>query len=254
MRSILFSIGAFTLHSYGLMLAIAFLVGIYIAMRYARREGLKPEIIIDLSLYVIVAAIVGARSFYVLGQWSQYRDHLLDIIMIQKGGLVFLGGLIFAIATVAWYAKRRGIPVLKLFDVLTPASAFGYAIGRFGCFLNGCCFGLPTDGPFGIVFPPGALANFYFHDQHIHPTQLYSMGSMLAAFVILLIIYNYKRYNGQIFYWGLVFYSIYRFVVEFFRFSPIHWLGLTPSQWIVIPIVIVGIYGLSRKRFAPTIK
>ena len=253
MRPILFSLGGLSIHSYGLMMAIAFIAGIFIALRYAKREGLKADIVIDLSVYVILAAIIGARFLYVAGQWDKYKDNLLDIFMVQKGGLVFLGGLLLSILVVVLYAKRKQIPILKLLDVLTPGAAIGYAITRIGCFLNGCCFGVPTDSPCGIEFPPGALAHFYFPDQHLHPTQLYSSASMLLAFIILVVLYRSKKFDGQIFYWGLIFYSVYRFAVEFLRFSPMHWLGLTPSQWIVFLTFAVGVYGLVHKRLKPSI-
>ncbi|MEA3492818.1 MAG: prolipoprotein diacylglyceryl transferase [Candidatus Margulisiibacteriota bacterium] len=253
MRPILFNIGGLSIHSYGLMMAIAFLVGIFIAICYAKREELKGDIIIDLSVYVIIAAIVGARFLYVAGQWDKYKDNLLDIFMVQKGGLVFLGGLLLSILVVVLYAKRKRIPVLKLLDVLTPGTALGYAITRIGCFLNGCCFGMPTDSPCGIEFPPGSLAYFYYPDQHLHPTQLYSSASMLLAFIILIVLYRFKKFDGQIFYWGLIFYSVYRFAVEFLRFSPMHWLGLTPSQWIVLLTFAIGVYGLVHKRFKSSI-
>jgi len=246
MRPILFSLGDISIHAYGFMLALAFLAGILISIRYARKEGLKGDVILDLALYVIIAAIVGARLVYVLGQWDQYRDNLIDVIMVQKGGLVFLGGLLAAIGVVALYARIKQIPILKLLDILTPGSAIGYAITRIGCFLNGCCFGLPTDLPWGMAFPPGALAYFYFQEMRLHPTQLLSSASMFAAFLILVILYKFKKLDGQIFYWGLIFYSVYRFAVEFLRFSPMYWLGLTPSQWIVILTFTAGAYGLIR--------
>ena len=167
MRPILFNIGQLSVHAYGFALAAAFLVGILIALRYAKKEGLKSEVILDLAIYVIIAAIVGSRLLYVIGQWEHYKDNILEIFMVQKGGLVCLGGLLLAILAVVWYAKRKDIPILKLLDVATPGCAIGYAITRIGCFLNGCCFGVPTSGPGGLVFPPGSLAHFYYPDQHL---------------------------------------------------------------------------------------
>ncbi|MFC1511517.1 prolipoprotein diacylglyceryl transferase, partial [Candidatus Margulisiibacteriota bacterium] len=110
----------------------------------------------------------------------------------------------------------------------------GIAIGRVGCFLNGCCFGLPTKLPWGMVFPFGSLAHSYFPGEHLHPTQLYSSLGGLVIFLLIVWLYRQKKYDGHIFLWWLIFYSIYRFLVEFLRYSPMHWLGLTPSQWIVV--------------------
>jgi len=248
MYPILFKIGPFSVHAYGFAIAVAFLIGILMSLHYARKEGIPPDQILDLAVYVIVAAIVGSRFLYVIGQWNEYRDNILEIFMVQRGGLVFLGGLILAVLVVVWHARRKGIPILKLLDALTPGTAIGYAITRIGCFLNGCCFGLPTDLPCGVVFPPGSLAHSYFPNQHIHPTQLYASASMLLAFFAFLLLYRRKRFDGQVFYWGLILYSVYRFLIEFIRFSPIHWLRLTPSQWMVIPLAAWAVYALIDKR------
>jgi phosphatidylglycerol:prolipoprotein diacylglycerol transferase len=248
MYPVLFKIGPFSVHAYGFAIATAFLVGILISLHYAKKEGIKADQILDLAVYVIIAAIVGSRFLYVIGQWHEYQDNLLEIFMVQRGGLVFLGGLFLVLLVVVWHAKRKGIPVLKLLDVVSPGTLVGYAITRIGCFFNGCCFGQPTELPCGMVFPPGSLAHAYFPGQHIHPTQLYASASMLLAFIILLLIYRRKRFDGHVFYWGLILYSVYRFLVEFIRFSPIHWLGLTPSQWMVIPLAGWAIYALLIKQ------
>lgn len=234
------------------MIALAFLVGIFTAIRYARREGIKAETILDLALYVMIAAVAGARLFYVVGQWEIYKDNLPEVLMLQKGGLVFLGGLLFSILTVIIYAKAKNQPLLKLLDALTPATAIGYAVGRVGCFLNGCCFGLPTQLPWGVVFPPGSLAALYSPGEHLHPTQIYSIFSMLIVFGALVWIYRHKKYDGQILAWGLVLYSIYRFFVEFLRYSPLHWFSLTPSQWLSFLLFSFGLWGWAfyRKKSA----
>ncbi|MDI6731414.1 MAG: prolipoprotein diacylglyceryl transferase, partial [Candidatus Margulisbacteria bacterium] len=195
---------------------------------------------------VIIAGIIGARIFYVVGQWSEYQNNLWDIFAVQKGGLVFLGGFLFDLAVVIWFAKRKNIPLLRLLDILAPGSALGYAIGRVGCFLNGCCFGLPTSIPWAIKFPAGSLAHSYYPNQFLHPTQLYAILIMFLAFIALVYIYRRKKRDGQVFYYFFIFYGSYRLIVEFFRFSPIHWLGLTPSQWLALIFILLAGYGLSR--------
>lgn len=251
MYPVLFKIGRFSIHGYGFAIAIAFLVGTLISMRYARKEGIKPELILDLALYVIIAAIVGARLFYVIGTWDQYTDDLLKIFMVQEGGLVFLGGFFLALLVVVVFARWKGIELLKLLDVLAPGTALAYAIGRIGCFLNGCCFGLPTELPWGINFPLGSLAHSYFPDTHIHSTQLYSSASMFLVFLLILFLYRKKKFDGFVFFWWIILYSIYRFLVEFLRFSPIHWLGLTPSQWMVLVAAGLAVWGLVANSSRP---
>lgn len=248
MFPVLFKVGPLAIHSYGLFVAIAFLVGLAISLFYARKEGIENQTILDLAIYVIISAVVGARIFYVLGQWDYYRSNPLEILMLQNGGLVFLGGLLLSILTIVIYARIKSLPLLKLLDALTPGTALGYAIGRIGCFLNGCCFGLPTKLPWGLVFPPGSLAALYFPAEPIHPTQLYSSLSVLLVFFVLLWLYRRKKFDGQIIFWGLILYAVYRFLVEFLRYSPVHWLQLTPSQWLSIALFVFGIWGLIRYR------
>jgi len=254
MYPILFKIGAFPVYSYGLMVALGFLLGIWFACRFAVKEGLKAETILDLALWVIISSIIGARFFYVIGQLSYYKDNWLEIFMLQRGGLVILGGVLAAILATYLFAKKHQLSFLKLFDICTPATIIGISIGRIGCFLNGCCFGVETDSFLGVVFPPGSLAYSYFPHEHIWPTQLFSSFSLLLVFGLLLFIYKHKKYDGFVFYWGLVLYSLDRFTVEFFRFSPMRWLNLTPSQWLLLVLFGVGVYGLVHKSSSRLIK
>jgi phosphatidylglycerol:prolipoprotein diacylglycerol transferase len=244
MHPTLFNIGAFSFYSFGLMVALGFFCIILLSLFYAKKEGIKTEFILDLAVYATIGSFIGARIFYVVGQWNIYRDNLFEIFMLQNGGLVFLGGLIFGLVVIMLYAKIKQIPILKLLDAISPGVVLGYAIGRIGCFLNGCCFGVPTHLTWGITFPQGSLASFFLPEVPLHPTQLYSFFSMLLAFIILLLLYRNKKYDGQIFFWALIFYSVYRFTVEYFRFSPIHTWGLTPSQLIVIVTFFMGLLGV----------
>jgi phosphatidylglycerol:prolipoprotein diacylglycerol transferase len=228
-------------------MAVAFLVSILTSLRYLKKEGINGEEILDLAIYVIIGGVVGARILYVIGAWGQYKNNPLEIFMVHKGGLVFLGGLFAVLLVIVLYARIRKINLLKLFDAITPGTMLGYAIARIGCFLNGCCFGLPTKVPWGLSFPFGSLAYSYFPQQHIHPTQLYSSASMFLAFLIIVFLYKRKKYDGYILAWGLILYSIYRFVVESFRFSTIHQLGLTPSQWLVLVVGGLAAFSLIYK-------
>ncbi|MGB9612828.1 MAG: prolipoprotein diacylglyceryl transferase [Candidatus Margulisiibacteriota bacterium] len=240
----LFRIGKITIHSYGFFYALAFLIGILTSLYFARKENIKSEVILDLSFYVIISAIIGARLFYILGQWSYYQKNIIEIFMLQRGGLVFLGGFLVAFFAILLYCRVKKINTLKLLDTISPGVILGYAIGRIGCFLNGCCFGLPTKLPWGMIFPPNSLAGFQFPNQPLHPTQLYASFSMFFAFLILVVLYLAKKFDGQIFLWGIILYSLYRFLVEFLRYSPIHWLGLTPSQWLVAVFFVAAGLGL----------
>ena len=258
MYPVLFKFGPFAIHAYGFFIALAFLAGILVSLYYAKREGIGSQTIFDLAIYVIISGLVGARLSYVFGQWEYFRGNPAEIFMAQKGGLVFLGGFLLALLVTVVYVKINNIPRLKLFDALAPGVALGYAIARIGCFLNGCCFGLPAGQAglpakfsWGLIFPSGSLAGAYFPGQALHPTQLYSMTLMFLAFLALVFLYRAKKFDGQIFFWWLILYSAYRFLIEFLRFSPIHWLGLTPSQWLVILTFALGLWGLTFYKKRP---
>jgi phosphatidylglycerol:prolipoprotein diacylglycerol transferase len=249
MHPLLFKIGVFSVHSYGLMMALAFLSGIGLSLYFAGRGGIKKEAILDLAILVIIFGIAGARLSYVIGQWDKYKGDLVEILMVQQGGLAFLGGFLAALLVTAAYAKIKKIPILKLFDVLAPGVALGYAIARIGCFLNGCCFGVAANVPWAIKFPPGSLPYYYCPEEAIHPTQLYASFSMFIAFLVILYLWRKRKFDGQIFFWFLILYSTYRFVVEFFRYCPpdLFWLGLRPGQIVALIMFVIGLAGLLKK-------
>lgn len=229
MHPVICRIGSLSIYSWGTMLALAFLIGLIVAIRYGKKEGISAELILDLFIYVVISSIVGARVFYVIAFFSQYRDNILSIFLLNQGGMVFLGGLLFAMAAVLLYVRSRKQNVWRLLDALSPASAIGYAVGRIGCYLNGCCYGVTI---LGVQ----------------QPTQLYSSMSGLIIFIVLAYLYGRKKYDGQIFLTGLLLYSVYRFMIEFVRFSPVHYLIFTPNQLLAACILIISGYTLWKKN------
>src|SRR5712692_7643671 len=150
----LFHLGPFTLYSYGLLVALAFVTSLYLASHLAERSGLDPDRITSLGLYVGIAAIVGAKLFLILSDWNYYRENprqTFSLATLQAGG-VFFGGLVAALAVAAWYMRRAALPPLATADVFAPAIALGHAIGRVGCFLAGCCWGRPSALPWAVTF------------------------------------------------------------------------------------------------------
>ncbi|NIT36564.1 MAG: prolipoprotein diacylglyceryl transferase [candidate division Zixibacteria bacterium] len=217
--------------SYGVALAVAFILGILITARNARKVGLKFSDFIDMGFWVVIAAIVGARVFFILFNLPAYIQDPLAVLKIWRGGVIFYGGLFAAAVTAIVFMKRRGIPVWLGADLVAPQVALGYAITRVGCFLNGCCYGKLTSLPWGVG-PPGLGIRF-------HPVQLYASAANLVIFVILVVAWRHRRFDGQIFWGYLVLYSIYRFAIEFFRgdHGPLA-LGLTVPQF--MSIVLFG--------------
>lgn len=225
MYPILFKIGSFELHSYGVLLALAFITGILIAIKRGEKEEIDPNIIMNLSVVIIIASLIGSRFLYVIYHLDEFRGRYLDIINpVQSdgnfgiAGLTMLGGIIAAILTVLIYARIKKIPFLKIADILSPSVAIGIGITRIGCFLNGCCFGEPTSMPWGIIFNPDGPAGSHFYNTHIHPAQLYSSAGGFLIFGILLMLFKYKRFDGFVFYFFLILYSIDRFIIDFFRY------------------------------------
>jgi phosphatidylglycerol:prolipoprotein diacylglycerol transferase len=242
MHSMLLKIGPITIYSYGFMLMLAFLAGTLVATSMARRRGIAPETILDLVAYLLIAALIGARALYVFLNWDHFHDHLGEIGKIWTGGLTYHGGLLGAMLAGAWFCRRRRLPFLVLADLLMPSLALGYAIGRIGCFLNGCCYGAPTDLPWACQFhePPvtGPLT------PPSHPTQLYSSLINLGIFGLLWLLARRATRPGQLFFSYLALYSIYRFGIEFLRkgyTAQVWFAGLTQAQVGSIAILLLSL-------------
>lgn len=218
MHPILFRVGPLPIYSYGTMLALAFLVGIALAQKRSKKMGIDPNLILDLSIYILIGALVGSRLLYVATDWSNYREAPLNIIKIWEGGLAFQGGLFGAVIVSFWYLKRKKISPWKVGDIIIPSAALGHAIGRIGCFLNGCCYGKPTGLPWGVTFPPGSFAaNHFGIEHHLHPVQLYSMLINVIIFIILIKFTSRAKYVGQVFWLYGILYGAGRFGLEFLR-------------------------------------
>ena len=215
MFPVLIRIGPVTIHTYGLMIAAAFLLGLLLAQRQAVREGLPGDKIADIGFYALFAGIVGSRIFYIGTDWDHFSAHPLDMIKIWEGGLVFYGGVVFAIPVAVWYARRKKLPLWQTADIWAPSIAVGHAIGRLGCFCAGCCYGVPTDLPWGVTFTnPETLA---IKGVALHPTQLYESAAELLNFGVLVIVRRRKTFHGQLFWLYVLNYAIIRAVIELFR-------------------------------------
>lgn len=223
MLPVLLRVGNFQLYSYGVMLFISFVLGIMIVERRAQRFGVEPKKITDLALWVLLAVVVGSRLFYVAFHWDEFRHDLLGIIRFWGNppglsGLMFYGGFLAAFAVGLLYVRLNRLPLLKMLDAVAPALVLGEGFTRIGCFLNGCCFGRPTDCPLGMVFPPGSAAGAQFPGQPIHPTQLYSSLAGFLLFGLALLLERRRLRPGLLFAIILLLYSLFRFGIDFVRF------------------------------------
>jgi phosphatidylglycerol:prolipoprotein diacylglycerol transferase len=239
---IAFKLGSFTIHWYGVMMALAFIAGLWTAMRRARREKISGEIIADVTLWLMIGAVLGARFVYVTTYWrEEFADQpLSEIFMIQHGGLVYYGGLIGAAIAGIIYIRWKKLPLWKIADIVAPSIALGSVFGRTGCLLNGCCYGRPTDLPWGIRFP----ADHPTGGVPVHPTEIYDGLLNLGLYFFLAWLFRRKKFDGQIFATYLLCYAVTRAFVEYFRgdYTNLHYhLGLTPAQWIGVPIFVAGL-------------
>jgi phosphatidylglycerol:prolipoprotein diacylglycerol transferase len=216
MHPILFRLGPLTIHTYGFLVAAGFLLALVLAVRHARNEGISSNRLVDLGFYILLAAIIGSRLFFIIINAGYYIKNPLDIFKIWEGGLVFYGGVLLAVPTAIWYMKKNGLGIWRTADVFAPSIAIGHALGRLGCFFAGCCYGKSAESlPWAVTFTdPESLAQI---GVPLHPTQLYESAGEFINFLILITLRKYKSFNGQLFITYLLFYSSLRFVVEFFR-------------------------------------
>ena len=247
MHPIAFHLGSFPVHSYGVMIALAFLAGLWTATLRARREKISGERIADVTLWVMVGGIIGARAVYVATYWREEfaGQPFSEIFMIQHGGLVYYGGLIGAMIAGFIFIHWKKLPLWKTADVFAPSIALGNVFGRIGCLLNGCCYGRECSAPWAITFPEG-------HETHppgspaipVHPTEIYDALLNFGVYLFLAWLFRRKKFDGQIFATYLLCYAVTRSFVEYFRgdYSNLHYhLGLTPAQWISVPIFVAGL-------------
>jgi phosphatidylglycerol:prolipoprotein diacylglycerol transferase len=255
MHPTLFKIFSFNVPSYGTMLALSFLTGIFIAMHFAKKRGLNPDAIADLGIYVIIAAVVGARLYYVMTHFNEFRGDLLSIVnpfhdgQIGISGLVMYGGFIASIIAAALYFRIKKLPALQYLDVCAPSVGIGIALTRIGCFLNGCCYGLAAKaGSFlSISYPAnGSPAGHYQRwagAQGLLPSQFFeSAGGLAMFFVIYFAGKSKKAFAGLQFYLLIVLYAVLRFFVEMARFIETQKIGPFSHNQIIC-IVLFFVFG-----------
>ncbi len=257
MHPIAFQFGSFTIHWYGVMIALAFLAGLWTAMRRARRENIAGDKIADLVFWIMIAGMIGARTAYVTTYWSEFANQpISEIFMIQHGGLVYYGSLIGAAIALFTYVRWKRLPFLKIGDILAPSIALGNAFGRIGCLLNGCCYGRVCHLPWAIRFPSQSEGAWMqqFHQGlvgrnepslPVHPTEIYDALLNFALYLGLAWLFRHKKFDGQVFATYLIGYAVFRSLVELFRgdYPPDHiHNGLTSAQLVSIPIFVTGLF------------
>jgi phosphatidylglycerol:prolipoprotein diacylglycerol transferase len=235
------------------MLAASYLLGLWLAMRRARRWGLDANRILDLGIYIIIAALVGAKLLLLIVDFDQFSRSPGDLFSIVRSGGVFYGGLILAVLVGFWYVIRHGLPLWTTCDVFAPGIALGHVTGRLGCLAAGCCYGRPTDVPWAITFTNALAAANVGTPLGIplHPTQIYEAGAELLILGLLLATERRGRpFPGRTFWTYMLLYAISRFIIEFYRGDPRgEMLGFSTSQFISLvlaPLSLVMLVWLSK--------
>ncbi len=241
MFPVLVRIGPLTISSYGVLVALGFVLALAWVAYDSKREGLKTEAIVNLSFYLALGGIIGARIFYLIIAWDYYRSNILGIFKFWEGGLVFYGGLIGGVLVFIFYTRRKGLPFWKTADLFAPAMALAQGVGRIGCFAAGCCYGRPSSLPCAVTFTnPESLAPL---GVPLHPTQLYSSLSLFLLFIFLFFLKRRRVFDGQIFFTYTLLHGLIRFVIEYFRadFRGAGPFGLlSTTQMVAILIVIIS--------------
>jgi phosphatidylglycerol:prolipoprotein diacylglycerol transferase len=255
MHPILFDFGGFTIYAYGVLLAAAYLLGLQFALVRARRRGLDAQRVMDLGIWIIISALVGAKLLLLIVDFKQFTQNPRELLSLARSGGVFYGGLIAAVVVALLYLRRHQLPLWTTTDVFAPGIALGHVVGRLGCLMAGCCFGKPTDVAWAVTFrDPAAFANVGTPlGVPLHPTQLYEAGAEALILAFLLAFERRGRpFPGRTFWSYLLLYGISRFVIEFYRGDSrgMVFSVLSTSQFvsvILVPLAIVMLVVLGRR-------
>ncbi|MDD5496408.1 MAG: prolipoprotein diacylglyceryl transferase [Candidatus Omnitrophica bacterium] len=229
MHPIIMKLGPFTVYSYGLMVALGFAIAAFLIYRKAPKFGLDRNQMIDLLILMLISGIIGARLLYIILNLEYYFAHPAEVFNLSRGGLIWYGSFFGGLAAVLWYMKKKSIDFWQAADMASPYIALAQGVGRIGCFLNGCCFGVeaPAGYPLAVVFPGSC--------SPVHPTQLYACLALISIFIILAKWQERRRFKGEIFLGYCLLYSTQRFFIEFLRGdNPKVAFGMTMSQFFSI--------------------
>jgi phosphatidylglycerol:prolipoprotein diacylglycerol transferase len=246
---------SFALPTYGVLVALGFVVALMVIVRLAGREGLDKDQIFNLGVYLALIGMIGAKVFLVAQDWDYYSANprqIFSFSTLQSGG-IFFGGFLVALAFAVLYIRRAKLPFMKVADSFAPGIAVGHAFGRLGCFAAGCCWGEPSGLPWAVTF-----TDPYAHEVvgvplgvDLHPTQLYESAALFLTFAFLYRLHARKRFDGQVLGWYLLLYPAARFAIEFARYHSANaWLWqnrLSDAQGISLLLIATGAWLLATR-------
>ncbi|UCD64114.1 MAG: prolipoprotein diacylglyceryl transferase [Candidatus Zixiibacteriota bacterium] len=252
----LFQIGPLPIRAYGLALAVSFFLGVLYVWRQTSKRGLSFDPYLSISYIMIAAGVIGARLFYVFSHVDEFSGNWPSSFNPFGGsrfgiaGLNVYGGVIAAVLATYIYCRVKKMSLLEVLDFFAPTLGLGLAITRIGCFMNGCCFGTPTELPWGVSFPVASIPHYVFGDAHLHPSQLYSSLYGLLVFLLLHFMLKHRRFAGQILATLFMVEAVFRYAIEYVRYyeDEMHFslLGMNPTYNQIISIALfclgLGIY------------
>lgn len=219
MFPILLKIGPLTIHTYGFLMAVGVALGLWFIYAQAKKAGMDANRVMDAAFYTIIVSLLGAKLVLFLGNMSYYVSYPKELFSLARSGGVFQGGLAFGTVYALWYFHRKKIPAWRTADLIGPALALGHGFGRIGCFSAGCCYGRECAAPWAVTFTnqyAGQLTGVHLGTP-LHPVQLYEAALNFLNFAVLFVILKKKKFDGQVFAFYIINYSVIRFFTEYFR-------------------------------------
>lgn len=239
MDPVAFEIFGISIMWYGVLISIAVIIGTILALREAEQTGIDQNTLIDLLLFAIPAALIGARTYYVIFSWDYYKDNLLQILNFRGGGLAIHGAIIAAVIVAIIFTRKRKLDFWTIADITAPSIILGQAIGRWGNYINQEAYGTPTDLPWGIVID----------GVKVHPTFLYeSIGNFIIFLFLIWYRRNKARVSGEVFLLYLALYSSVRFFVEGLRTDSLMLGSIRVAQLVSVTLIVLSLYYLNRRR------
>ncbi len=255
MHPVLLDLGFATIGTYGFTLVLAFLSAIWLAVQRGKARGIPPSRILDLSFWLLLGAILGAKLLLLIVDWRLYFEQPKLLLGIFRLGGVFYGGLILSVFAGLWYVRRHKLDTWQVGDIIAPSIALGQAVGRIGCYMAGCCWGKSCDHAWAVTFTDPVAHENVGVPLHValHPTQIYSSINALLIFGLLMLVSRHRRFKGQVFWTYAAVYSVSRSLIEFLRgdhrgslFSG----TVSTSQFVSLLLFLTAVtaYTLLRKR------
>ncbi len=247
MYPLLLKFGPISIHTYGLMVALGFFAALSVVRKLAPASGLDPEQSADSAFWLLVVGFIGARALFVATQFEDFASDPLSVFKIWEGGLVFFGGPLVAIPWSIWWFRRNKVSFWKSIDIYLPALTIAHALGRLGCLAAGCCYGRPTELPWGIHLHSD-LVEPALRGVSLHPVQLYESTALIVFFAGLVMLHKRRKFDGQVGITYLLTYPFIRSFIETFRGDSVRGFVidgvLSTSQFISILFFAAGLWAL----------